>query len=161
MRLRLRILHSDRTLPELCSLRAAPIYYTERIIRPEFTGSTREYFRLWVVNLLFTLVSFGVFSAWAKVRKKKYFYGNTRLDGDSLDYFGQPLAILKGRVVAVAVLAVYAFATEIYPASQPYFWGAGLLLLPWLAARSYTFNARNSAWRGVRFDFLASGSAAV
>lgn len=128
MRLRLRILHSDRTLPELCSLRAAPIYYTEPIIRPEFTGSTREYFRLWVVNLLFTLVSFGVFSAWAKVRKKKYFYGNTRLDGDSLDYFGQPLAILKGRVVAVAVLVVYAFATEIYPAPQPYFWGAGLLL---------------------------------
>ena len=132
-----------------------------RIIRPEFTGSTREYFRLWVVNLLFTLVSFGLFSAWAKVRKKKYFYGNTRLDGDSLDYFGQPLAILKGRVVAVAVLAVYAFATEIYPASQSYFWGAGLLLLPWLAARSYTFNARNSAWRGVRFDFLASGSEAA
>lgn len=132
-----------------------------RVVRPEFIGSTREYFRLWVVNLLFTLISFGVFSAWAKVRKKKYFYGNTRLDGDALDYFGQPFAILKGRIVAVAVLAVYAFGTEVFPASQPFFWGAGVLLLPWLAARSYTFNARNSAWRGVRFDFLASGSEAA
>ena len=132
-----------------------------RVIRPEFTGSTQEYFRLWVVNLLFTLLSFGVFSAWAKVRKKKYFYGNTRLDGDSLDYFGQPLAILKGRIVAALVLAVYALATEIYPSSLGWFWAVGIVLLPWLAARSYLFNARNSAWRGVRFDFLASGTDAA
>ena len=132
-----------------------------RVIRPEFTGSTQEYFRLWIVNLLFTLVTLGVFSAWAKVRKKKYFYGNTRLDGDSLDYFAQPLAILKGRIIAVVVVLAYVFCSEIYPASQTAFWGAGILLLPWLAARSFTFNARNSAWRGVRFDFLASGGAAA
>jgi hypothetical protein len=51
-----------------------------RIVHPQFTGSAREYFRIWIVNLFFTLVTLGVYSAWAKVRKKRYLYGNTRLE---------------------------------------------------------------------------------
>ncbi|MDH4174015.1 MAG: YjgN family protein, partial [Betaproteobacteria bacterium] len=43
----------------------------ERIVRPEFTGSAREYFRIWIVNLFFTLITLGIYSAWAKVRKKR------------------------------------------------------------------------------------------
>ena len=37
-----------------------------------FHGNTREYFRIWIVNTLLTLLSFGVYSAWAKVRKRRY-----------------------------------------------------------------------------------------
>jgi len=128
----------------------------ERIVRPEFTGSAREYFRIWIVNLFFTLITLGVYSAWAKVRKKRYFYGATRLDGDSFDYFASPKAILKGRLVAFVLLVVYAFGTELYPASAYGFWAAFVLALPWLVVRALAFNARNSAWRGLRFDFAAT-----
>ena len=38
-----------------------------------FKGTTRDYFRLWIVNLCLTLFTLGIFSAWAKVRKKRYF----------------------------------------------------------------------------------------
>ena len=44
------------------------------------SGAAGVYFRIWIVNLFFTLITFGIYSAWAKVRKKKYFYGSTRLD---------------------------------------------------------------------------------
>lgn len=132
-----------------------------RRIRPEFSGAAGEYFRIWIVNLFFTLISLGVYSAWAKVRKKKYFYGNTRLDGDSFDYFANPLAILKGRIAAVVLFVIYAFAAELYPASRLAFWAVAFLLLPWLIVRAFTFNARNSAWRGVRFDFTATAGAAA
>ena len=125
----------------------------ERIVRPEFTGSAREYFRIWIVNLFFTLVTLGVYSAWAKVRKKRYFYGCTRLDGDSFDYFASPKTILKGRIVAVVLFVVYAFSVELYPASMWGFWALFLLALPWLVVRTLAFNARNSAWRSLRFDF--------
>lgn len=127
-----------------------------RSIRPEFTGAAGEYFRIWIVNLFFTLITFGIYSAWAKVRKKKYFYGSTRLDGDNFDYFANPKAILKGRIAAGAMFLTYAFAAELYPASRYGFWALALLLLPWLIVRAFTFNARNSAWRGVRFDFTAT-----
>ncbi len=127
-----------------------------RMVRPEFTGTAAEYFRIWVVNLLFTLVTFGVYSAWAKVRKKRYFYGSTRLDGDSFDYFGSPKAILKGRIVAFVVFVAYVVAGDLYPDSRFVFWGLAVVALPWLAMRAFLFNATNSAYRGVRFNFVAA-----
>ncbi|HYP18040.1 MAG TPA: DUF898 family protein, partial [Opitutus sp.] len=44
-----------------------------------FHGSVREYFRIWIVNTLLTILTLGVFSAWAKVRKRRYLRGNTEL----------------------------------------------------------------------------------
>jgi uncharacterized membrane protein YjgN (DUF898 family) len=128
----------------------------ERIVRPEFTGSAREYFRIWIVNLFFTLVTLGVYSAWAKVRKKRYFYGSTRFDGDSFDYFASPKAILKGRIVAFVIFIAYALAGELWPYSQFGFWAAFVIALPWLVVRALAFNARNSGYRGLRFDFAAT-----
>jgi len=125
------------------------------VVRPEFAGSAAEYFRIWVVNLFFTLASLGVYSAWAKVRKKRYFYGATRLDGDSFDYFASPRAILYGRIIAVVAFFLYAFAGELYPPAAYGFLALAVLLAPWLVMRTLGFNARNSAWRGLRFDFAA------
>jgi uncharacterized membrane protein YjgN (DUF898 family) len=125
----------------------------ERVIRAEFTGSAGEYFRIWIVNLFFTLITLGIYSAWAKVRKRRYFYGSTRLDGATFDYFASPKAVLKGRIIAVIVVLAYAFLGEVFPMARFVFWGIALVMLPWLAVRAYQFNARNSGWRGLRFGF--------
>lgn len=50
----------------------------------EFTGSGSEYFRIWIVNLLLTLVTLGIYYPWAKVRRLRYFYGNTLVAGHAL-----------------------------------------------------------------------------
>ncbi len=54
----------------------------------EFTGNAREYFRIWIVNTCLTLFTLGIFSAWAKVRKKRYLYSHTQLDGTPFQYLG-------------------------------------------------------------------------
>jgi len=128
----------------------------EREVRPEFTGSASEYFRIWIVNLFFTLATLGIYSPWAKVRKKRYFYGSTRFDGDTFDYFGNPKQILRGRIVAFAVFVAYVLSSELYPGAELAFWVVGFIMFPWLAVRALNFNARNSAWRGLRFDFAAT-----
>src|SRR5581483_3448941 len=87
----------------------------QRTVRPEFTASASEYFRIWIVNLLFTLLTAGIYSAWATVRKKRYFYGSTKFDGATFDYFASPRAILNGRIIAFAVFVVYALAGDLYP----------------------------------------------
>lgn len=130
-------------------------------MQPEFTASAGEYFRIWIVNLFFTLITLGVYSAWAKVRKRRYFYGSTRVDGATFDYFASPKAVLKGRIVAAIVIVAYALLGELYPASRWVFWGAALVLAPWLAVRALEFNARNSGWRGLRFDFVAGTAKAA
>ena len=132
-----------------------------RVVQPEFTATAREYFRIWIVNLFFTLITLGIYSAWAKVRKRRYFYGSTRVDGATFDYFASPKAVLKGRIVAVIVLLIYALLGELYPTSRFVFWALAALMLPWLAVRALEFNARNSGWRGLRFDFVAGTAKAA
>ena len=61
-----------------------------------FTGNTRDYFGIWIVNVLLTIVTLGVYSAWAKVRRQRYFYGNTWLAGSSFEYHAKPIKILVG-----------------------------------------------------------------
>src|SRR3989442_1643238 len=128
----------------------------ERLVQPEFTGTAAEYFRIWIVNLFFTLATLGIYSAWAKVRKRRYFYGSTRLDGDSFDCLGSRKAILNGLIIAVAIFAIYALAGELYPQSRYAFWAVGVLAFPWLVVRALAFNSRNSAYRGLRFNFEAT-----
>ena len=131
------------------------------MVQPEFTAKAGEYFRIWIVNLFFTLITLGIYSAWAKVRKRRYFYGSTRVDGATFDYFASPKAVLKGRIVAVIVLVAYALLGELYPVSRYVFWGLALVMLPWLAVRALEFNARNSGWKGLRFDFVAGTAKAA
>jgi uncharacterized membrane protein YjgN (DUF898 family) len=66
-----------------------------------FEGKVSEYFGIWIVNLSLTLLTLGIYSAWAKVRRKKYFYNNTLIDNVGFDYHAKPTAILKGRIIAV------------------------------------------------------------
>lgn len=121
-----------------------------------FTGNGGEYFRIWIVNLLLSLVTLGIYSAWAKVRRERYFYGHTRVGDASFDYLASPVAILKGRLIAFAAFAVYAVAGHYLPLLQPAFFLLFMLLLPWLVVRSLQFRARNSAWRSVRFNFTGT-----
>ena len=71
-----------------------------------FTGKAGEYFGIWIVNLLLSIVTLGIYSAWAKVRRKKYFYNNTLIDGVGFDYHANPIAILKGRVIAFVLFVL-------------------------------------------------------
>ena len=120
----------------------------------EFRGDGAEYFRIWIVNLALTLVTLGVYSAWAKVRRLRYFHGCTSLAGSAFVYHGQPLPILKGRLVAVGLLAL-AFVGFQFSLAAGLALGAVLLVaLPWLLVKSRLFAMRMTSWRGLRFDFV-------
>jgi uncharacterized membrane protein YjgN (DUF898 family) len=95
------------------------------------------------------------------VRTKRYFYGNTQLEGAAFEYLARPEQILKGRLIAAAVLAVYFVTTYYYPSLELVFWALFLAGLPWLVRRSLLFRARNSAYRNIRFDFAGSQREAV
>ncbi|MGH8671676.1 MAG: YjgN family protein [Burkholderiales bacterium] len=127
-----------------------------RTIPFRFTGNAGEYFRIWIVNLALTVLTLGIYSAWAKVRRKRYFYGNTLLDGAPFEYLANPIAILKGRAIAFGVIAIYIVTIRFYPPTKPLFGLAFAILLPFLVVRALKFNARNSAYRAIRFDFTGT-----
>src|SRR5712671_3071742 len=132
---------------------AASVAGSEKRHAVEFTAHAGEYFRIWIVNRALTIVTLGIYSAWAKVRKRRYFYGHTRIDGESFEYRANPLAILKGRLIAVALIAVFYGAGYFAPLYQILLWIPLAILAPWLLVRSFAFNAYNTAYRNVRFRF--------
>jgi uncharacterized membrane protein YjgN (DUF898 family) len=118
-----------------------------------FTGKAGEYFGIWIVNLLLSIVTLGIYSAWAKVRRKKYFYNNTLVDGVGFDYHANPIAILKGRIIAVVLFVLYQVLAGFSPIVAIGLLILFIIALPWIVVRGLTFNARNSSHRGLRFDF--------
>lgn len=120
----------------------------------EFRGSAREWFGIWIVNLLLSIVTLGVYSAWAKVRSKKYFYQNTFVAGRNFDYHATGQQILIGRAIVVAALLVFALSAQFLPPLAAVLLIAYVAVFPVLLVRSLRFDARNSSWSNVRFDFV-------
>jgi uncharacterized membrane protein YjgN (DUF898 family) len=121
--------------------------------RFEFTGTGREYFRIWVVNLLLTILTLGIYSAWAKVRRLQYFYRNTQVGGAIFDYHGDPKAILKGRIFALVLVSAYKIAVGLSGLAALAIGALLVGLMPWMLARSFRFKLVNSSYRGLRFRF--------
>jgi uncharacterized membrane protein YjgN (DUF898 family) len=119
----------------------------------EFRATGAEYFRIWIVNLLLTLLTLGIYSAWAKVRRLRYLYGSTSVAGSAFEYHGEPLQILKGRLIAVGAFAIYAIVTQIWPLTTLLLIPVLVLLLPLVIVLSRRFALRMTSWRGIRFGF--------
>ena len=124
-----------------------------------FNGSGSEYFRIWIVNVVLTVLSLSIYSAWAKVRSKRYFYGNTVIDRSSFEYHATGLQILYGRLIAVALLLVIVIGQVFSPTLALVGYALFLALLPWAVCRSQYFNARMSSYRNLRFGFSGKAKA--
>ena len=128
--------------------KAAPTLYEF-----EFRGTGSEYFRIWIVNLALTILTLGVFSAWAKVRTWRYFYGNTFVGGHAFDYHASPWRILIGRAIAAGLFIGYNVTVAFKPLyALPWILVMGFAF-PWLVNSSLRFNARNTSYRNVRLNF--------
>ena len=127
-----------------------------------FTGKWDEYFKIWIVNVLLTIVTLGIYAAWAKVRKRRYFYANTRLFGHTFEYLADPVKILYGNLIVGAIFLTLQFSPLV---SLYLYFAVALVFLvavPWFIVRALMFNARNTAWRGLRFNFSGTyGPAAM
>lgn len=129
--------------------------------RFRFTGSGSEYFAIWIVNLLLSIITLGIYSAWAKVRREQYFHRNTLLDDQPFDYTGDPVRILIGRIVALVVIGAGSVLQEINMAMALGVTAVFFLLFPWVMVRSLRFRAHNTRYRNLAFVFTGTTFEAV
>lgn len=122
----------------------------------KFRGEGREYLRIWLVNVALSVITLGIYSAWAKVRREKYFHRNFIVDDAAFDYHGNPRAILVGRILLVVMLGLMSLAEDIAPTVHLVASLATMFAFPWLLVRSMQFRARNTSYRGVRFGFVGT-----
>jgi uncharacterized membrane protein YjgN (DUF898 family) len=127
-----------------------------RQYRLEFTGTAGEYFRIWIVNIFLTILTLGIYAAWAKVRTRRYFYRNTVLGGHPFDYTADPVALLKGYGIVAAGLLLYYLVKYFNPLYSLLVLGLFSLVIPLLVYKSLRFFTRNSTYRNIPFRFLGS-----
>lgn len=116
-----------------------------------FTGEAKTYFGIWIVNILLSIVTLGIYSAWAKVRTARYFSQNTLIDDRRFDYHATGKQILIGRIIVVIGVIILSIPVLNLVALL-----ALLVALPWLINRALAFNARMTSFSGLRFGFDGS-----
>ena len=126
----------------------------------EFRGTGSEYFKIWIVNLVLSLLTLGIYSAWATVRTKKYFYGNTYLDNSSFDYHATPKQILTGRLIAITLFFIASLLSNFSPTFSIFLFLGLFLLVPVIIQRSIRFNHAVTSFRNIRFAFDGKPSTA-
>ncbi len=119
----------------------------------EFHGKGGEYFKIWIVNILLTIVSLGIYSAWATVRSNRYFYSNLELDGSRFRYLAEPMTILKGRLIAVAAFIVYTLISSLSSTLGFVLAIALFIAIPYFINQSITFGNRMTAYKNIQFRF--------
>jgi len=125
-----------------------------------FEGNAKEYFRIWIVNIALTLLTLGIYSAWAKVRANRYVYANTYLNGSNFEYNADPIRILIGRIIVITIyIAFIIFSKELYMVKV----AAGIAflafaLMPWLIRQAVSFKLRNTSYRHVPFRYTGKTS---
>ncbi|ELC9574223.1 DUF898 domain-containing protein [Vibrio vulnificus] len=122
----------------------------------QFKGQGGEFFGIWIVNILLSVITLGIYSAWAKVRTKRYFYGNTFIAGDNFEYHAQPMQLLKGRLVALALVVIWVVANSFFPLASLVLLGLFYVALPWLLWSNARFDSAMTSYRNVHFAFNGS-----
>jgi uncharacterized membrane protein YjgN (DUF898 family) len=138
----------------------AKLVENKQVLPVKFQGSGSEYFRIWIVNILLTILTLGIYSAWAKVRRNQYLYSCTQIDGSSFEYHGNPIAILKGRIAAVILIGGYNLALSRSFTVAMVILAVMAVVMPWMLWRSLQFRLHNTSYRGIRFGFDGSAGGA-
>ena len=122
----------------------------------QFKGKGAEFFEIWIVNVLLSILTLGIYSAWAKVRTKQYFYGNTYIGDASFRYTANPVNILKGRLIAIGFLFLFSMTANVSPLLYAILSFAFIFLLPWVIIKSLKFNGRYTQIRNINFGFIGT-----
>ncbi|MBK5276759.1 MAG: DUF898 family protein [Desulfuromonadales bacterium] len=130
-----------------------PLGPAPRTLGFSFHGSARDYFGIWIVNTLLKILTLGMYSAWAKVRKRRFFYGSTTLHDQPFEYLADPMALFKGWLIAATAFILYSIGTKVSPILSGVIALIVFVAFPWLVVRSRIFNAANSSYRNIRFGF--------
>ncbi|PNK61935.1 YjgN family protein [Psychrobacter sp. FDAARGOS_221] len=122
----------------------------------KFNGTGAEYFKIWIINLILCIITFGIYYPWAKVRTRRYFYANTEYADRFFDYHATGKQLFFGYLIGVCILIVLNIISAIFPT-------AGFILpvilfffVPWIIWRSLKFNMRMTSFSNVRFSFDGS-----
>lgn len=125
--------------------------------RLEFTGSGGEYFRVWIVNVLLSIVTLGFYTPWARRRTALYFYSHTLVADSPLEFTAQQRKMVMGFILLMLLTVAYNVAVRTgQDTAVALLLLGGALLAPYIWASAMRFRLGATRWRGLRLQFSVS-----
>lgn len=122
-----------------------------------FQGSGKGYFVVWLVNILLTFITLGLYLPWALVRARRYFYQHTELNGARFSYHATGRSIFVGWICLLALYVVLFINIALHNVALGLCMiGLFLLFFPWLITQGLRYQMLMTGINGVRFNFYAS-----
>jgi uncharacterized membrane protein YjgN (DUF898 family) len=139
--------------------------------RLRYHGTGDSLFGLTFVNALLTLITLGIYSAWARNRVRVFHWSHTELDGDRFAYHGTGGELFSGLVKAGVIILVLTFGlgalnTVVGGANAPVgaqvgttvgFYVLIFLLVVFAINSARRYRLSRTSWRGIRFSFHGKG----
>jgi uncharacterized membrane protein YjgN (DUF898 family) len=124
--------------------------------RLRFSGTGGEYFRVWIVNVLLSIVTLGLYTPWARRRTARWFYDHTLIASSPLE-FTAPLRKMVFSFILFALLYIaYQIAAETGQETMVLFFIiAAAALAPYIWGSAMRFRLASTRWRGLQLHFAA------
>jgi uncharacterized membrane protein YjgN (DUF898 family)/uncharacterized Zn finger protein (UPF0148 family) len=131
--------------------------------RLTFHGSGGTLFGIYVVNILLTIVTFGFYRFWGKVKIRRFMLSQTGFEGDRFAYHGTGRELLNGFAKAVLFVGIPITALSaaarlsgdatIHIATQVFTSLLVFVFIPVAMVGARRYRLSRTSWRGIRFSF--------
>jgi len=126
----------------------------------QFSGKRGELFGRLLRGYLLMIPTLGLYRFWLTTTKRRFYWQNTMIGGDRLEYTGSAIQLLVGFLFALGVFLpiylVFFYLSFQSGTVTTIGYGAAALLLWFLSGyaiyRGRDFRLSRTLWRGVRFD---------
>jgi uncharacterized membrane protein YjgN (DUF898 family) len=139
--------------------------------RLTFHGSGGTLFGIYIVNILLTIATFGIYRFWGKVRIRRFMLSQTSFEGDRFAYHGTGKELLLGffkavlfvglPITALSTLARLSGDKTIYFATQTFTSLLVFIFIPIAIVGALRYRMSRTSWRGIRFSFRGKARAFV
>lgn len=130
--------------------------------RLRYVGTGSDLFGIYIVNMLLSIVTLGLYYSWAKAATSKYTYANTQLDNSPFQFHGTGNEIFKGFIKAVGILILWygaiIAATILLPQglrvlAYVVLYLFILALIPIAVHGALRYRMSRTSWRGIHFGY--------
>lgn len=131
-----------------------------RVAKVEFTGTRSDLFALLVRGHVLMVPTLGIYRFWMVTWKRRFYWQNTVIDGDALEYSGHAMQLLVGFLIALGFflpiyIVFFYLSTQTREVALAGY-GTVAILLWFLSGyaiyRARDFRLSRTLWRGIRCD---------
>ncbi len=127
-----------------------------------FEGSGAEYFFIFLKHLFFTLITLGIYFAWAKTERRAFIWKSLSFHDHPFRYTGTAIELLKGYalvflgyMIFVSLPGLASVVSQNLALVVQLALVLGLVaIMPFVIYRSRNFLYSRTTWRGIRFGLI-------